>query len=289
MSRFDLNKNYYTLTLAVTWETLEAIENCLFELGALGTETRDNQIVATFPDQIKPEQVMANLNQYINGLNELGFAIAADFHCEAVQNRDWNAEWKRRLLPMRVSRRMVVKPTWRKAPKNCQICIELDPQMAFGTGSHPTTQMVLKFLDEQITGGEQIVDVGTGTGILAIAAVKLGAKNVIACDIDPIAVRTAKINCAANQVQDRVELFTGSLASLARKKFDYIVANISMPEIIQMIPELPAQLASEGRIILSGLLKSEEKRISQLLKEYHFSIQKKKTKKEWFAVLASHA
>lgn len=287
MSTLDPNANFFTLTLSVTRETIEAIDNFLFESGALGTEVKDKQIIATFPDRLNSKALVANLRQYCDGLNDLGFSIASDIQLEAVQNRDWNAEWKQRLKPMRVSRRLTIKPTWRKTPHNCQICVEMDPQMAFGTGSHPTTQMVLKFMDELIAGGETLADIGTGTGILAIAAVKLGARNVIACDIDPIAVRTARDNCVLNQAQDQVALFTGSVDSLARTDFDFILANISMPEITQMISELPTRLARNGRIVLSGLLKSEEKRIRQLLKNNHFIICRKKTKKEWFAVVAA--
>ena len=168
----------------------------------------------------------------------------------------WRGSWKRYFRPRRIGRRLLVKPSWaRYRTRMGDTVIEIDPGMAFGTGQHPTTAMCLRALEGRVRRGDDVLDVGTGSGILAVAAAKLGAGRVLALDIDPQAVKAARENAAANGVGDAVEVREGTLPeSMAGERFDIIVANISGLTLERLAASLAGALRDGGALIVSGFL-----------------------------------
>lgn len=170
-----------------------------------------------------------------------------------VAEEDWANAWKEHFPVHRVGRRIVIKPSWRPyAPKPGEVVLELDPGLAFGTGLHPTTQMCLMALERRLRPGTTVLDLGTGSGILALAAAKLGAGWVLALDIDPVAVEVAAANIAANGLGDRVQVAQGSLP--VGQTFDLIVANITARAIAELSSLIAQALRSGGALIAGGLL-----------------------------------
>jgi len=176
------------------------------------------------------------------------------------REEEWAEAWKRFFGVERVGRRLVICPTWIDyAPRAEEVVIRLDPGMAFGTGQHPTTRLCLEALESRLRPGQEILDLGTGSGILAIAAALLGAARVVALDNDPVAVGAARQNVAVNDVEGRVQVLEGSLGTAGplpdadASRFDMVLANISTAGIAEMAPALARALASGGTLIASGI------------------------------------
>ncbi len=180
-------------------------------------------------------------------------AEPASVSVRAVSQDDWEG-WKRFFKVTHVSDRVVIKPTWEAyEKKEGEAIVEIDPGMAFGTGTHETTRLCIRLLDGLVEGGETLFDVGTGSGILAIAAVKLGARSVVAIDIDEGSVRVAKENVRINGVDETVVLSTTPLEEI-EGGFDIVVANILAEDLVRMKGDIVARMKEGGRVILSGIL-----------------------------------
>ncbi len=178
-----------------------------------------------------------------------------------LKDEDWANAWKSFHPVQHVGERIVLKPTWREyEPQPHELMIELDPGMAFGTGQHPSTRFCLLAIERYVRPGMRVLDVGTGSGILAILAAKLGAGEVLACDVDSVAADVARENIALNRVQDRVRLELGSLdrPGLAEGAWDVILMNILAPVIVELLPLARLLLRSGGLIVLSGLVAPQE-------------------------------
>lgn len=180
-----------------------------------------------------------------------------------VKDEDWSSSWKAHFKPLRVGRRLLIEPTWEQAARQADdLVLRIDPGMAFGTGGHETTRLCLELLerimdDMPLLVSPSVLDLGTGSGILAMAAVKLGAGTVCAVDIDPQAVEVARENLALNDLSDQVECGTAPLESL-QGPYDIILANILAEELVRMAPQLAARLSPDGRLVLSGILAEKE-------------------------------
>ncbi len=206
-----------------------------------------------------------------------------------VMEQDWNAEWKKHFKPMVVSEQFMVKPTWEKLefPVN-KFVIEIDPKQAFGTGSHETTQLILNLLESNFIAGNSVLDVGTGTAILAIAAMKLGAEEVVAFDNDPVAIEAAKENVTRNLgiTSLRLQVADPDTITLRRSGFDVVLANITKNVIFQYFENFNRFLRRDGLLILSGILIEELEDVKQRIKQDNlFYIDELRTQKEWAALL----
>jgi len=173
-----------------------------------------------------------------------------------LAEEDWSEAWKRFFFVQRVSDRVVIKPTWREyRAVPGEVVLELDPGMAFGTGLHPTTRMCLQALEKYVESGMRVLDVGTGSGILAIAAVKLGAASVTALDVDPVAVEVARKNVALNGLQERVQVELGSLPPRGdAAQFHLVLANIIARVIVDLAPHLHEAALQGGLVVASGII-----------------------------------
>jgi len=220
-----------------------------------------------------------------------------------LDEESWASSWKKQYHRLRIGRRTVIVPAWESyEPGEGEVVIRLEPGMAFGTGLHPTTRLCLEAMEAAVPAGGRVLDVGTGSGVLAIAAALLGAGAVVALDADPVAVRVAAENVAANGVGGRVEVRHGSLAGgeavplsfavegplpiLEDGRYDLVVVNILAPVIVAMAPALAARTRPGGTVIASGLILDQEAVVADALQRQGFEIAGRSQEDDWVCLLA---
>ena len=186
--------------------------------------------------------------------------IPYELATNGVEQEDWQNAWKKYYHAMDIGRRLAIVPGWEQYDTD-RTAITMDPGMAFGTGTHETTALCLEVLDERVRGGERVLDIGTGSGILAIAALKLGAAAAEGVDIDPMCVRTAGENAARNGVEDRLTVLVGDLSDKASGVYDLITANIVAAAILSLAPHVPALLAPGAVFIASGIIDTRKEEV----------------------------
>ena len=232
-----------------------------------------------------------NINEYISfiqsQLTENG--IEATIEILGTDEEEWSTAWKKYYKPTHIGHKMVIVPTWEDyTPENDEIVIDMDPGMAFGTGTHETTRLCAEFLEENLVKGDYLLDVGSGSGILAICGSKLGAQKCAACDIDPIAVRTEKENSERNGC-DNIDCYVSDLLSdvklIDNRPFDIVTANIVADIIIRLAPDVGALIRPNGLLIASGIIDEREADVDAALKKYGFEKISAKHEKGWCAIL----
>jgi ribosomal protein L11 methyltransferase len=198
---------------------------------------------------------------------------------------DWAEAWKAQYRVLHIGQRLVIRPSWLSyTPQPGEVVLTLDPGMAFGTGLHASTRLCLAALERCLRPGDALLDVGTGSGILAIAAARLGAGAVLALDVDPLAVRVARENAALNGVAEIVEVRQGSLPVEPSAGWDIIVVNILAETIARMAPALAAHLATGGLLIASGVLAWQEQLLSEALAAQGFVLAERWREEDWLAL-----
>lgn len=282
-----MRMNWQEICIKTKHETVETISNLFYELGAGGVVIEDPAVIEQYiaehiwdyyelpvgesdTDSVIIKAylpVNENLPTKLEDLqHELEFLRTNYYPEEKLQLRltevseeDWANSWKAYFKPEKIGEKIVIKPSWEDySPKGGELVIELDPGMAFGTGNHPTTSMCIKALEKYLKAGNKVYDVGTGSGVLAIAASLLGANEVIAVDIDDVAVKVAQDNVEANKLQNKVQVLQGNLLDLLNEKADIIVANIIADIIIAIVPDVMELLKEQGYFIASGIIKERK-------------------------------
>ena len=248
----------------------------------------DYAVSAYFPMNIYSERrndlIKNAFEEKFSGRDDVIFTI--DFY--EYDEEDYQNSWKKYLYPEKVSDKFVVKPTWREyKPEENELVIELDPGRAFGTGSHPTTSLCLKIMEENIKPGNSVIDVGTGSGILMIAAEKLGATDIYGTDIDELAVEATKENLELNSISsDIAKVYLGDLISVVKdKQFDVVVANILADVILLLLRDIFKVVKKDGLIIFSGIIEDKLPEIIKQVEEKGLKILEIKKDKEWRALL----
>lgn len=270
------------VNVAVTHEAVEAVADMLTSIGSKGVAIEDPQLIndlrnsgtwelcdipkqentevvtvsAYYADDEKLEKRLAEIDEQLALIEErIGKYRFGNTRFRKVSEQDWANEWKQYFHVTHVGKSLVIKPSWEKyAPKEGEHVIEIDPGMAFGTGTHHTTNMMMERLEKVITPDSTVFDVGTGSGILAIAAAMLGAKSVKAVDIDAVAVRVAKENVADNGLSDQIEVREGDLLHGTEGKADVIIANIIADIVIMLLQDIPQKLNDDGVLLASGII-----------------------------------
>jgi ribosomal protein L11 methyltransferase len=217
-------------------------------------------------------------------------SIAGDAcHIEVltVRDEDWADNWKAYYHTTRTGRNLVIKPSWeRYEPQEGDLIIELDPGMAFGTGTHITTRQCLEILETSLIPGQSVLDIGTGSGILSIAAAKLGAREIKAIDNDPVAVEIARQNVKKNGVEHLVTIEQQDLAEFNDSEVDLIVANLTAPVFRQLIDRIVSLTLSGGMIIAGGIGKEQWPGLKEAMKQHGLNLESIKEDEDWVAVLA---
>lgn len=263
----------------------DAVSECLRDVGCAGVYIQDTLapplITGYLPADDRLEGRLDTLQTALHGLAVFGIKGAGtELTLRMVEEADWANAWKAFYKPMRVGRRLVVTPPWETptlAPTDIPIVV--DPGMAFGTGSHPTTQLCLAALEDYVRPGISVADIGTGSGILAIAASKLGAASVLATDNDPLCVRIAAENAAVNSVHVPTQ------EAFPQGQFDLVVANILADVIIGMGDALAGLVVPDGTLIVSGIIDTRESDVRLALEGEGFFPLETRTSGEWVALL----
>lgn len=228
------------------------------------------------------EEALWHLGQ-IQPLPEVSYRPIAD--------KDWMEAWKKYYTPIKVGRKLMILPSWVDLEDPQRIAIKIDPGMAFGTGTHPSTQLCLENLEKHILPGQAMIDIGCGSGILSIAAIKLGMSHAVAVDIDNAAVKNTEANAKINGVQDKLEIGLGSVAEVSGLSYSInqaplVAANILAPIINRLLnEELPSLVSKDGKLILAGILDSQVDQVDYEARKVDFRMIDKRTKNDWVSLV----
>ncbi|GLC88557.1 50S ribosomal protein L11 methyltransferase [Lysinibacillus piscis] len=297
-------------------EAVEAISNILHEAGASGVVIEDSaefgkpredqygEIYALNEDDFPKDGVIVKAylseSSFLNEtVEEIKVAITnlTNFNIDIGENsvtvvevneEDWATAWKQYYHPVKISERFTIVPTWEDyTPVSTdELIIELDPGMAFGTGTHPTTVMCLQGLEKIVKADNTVVDVGTGSGVLSVGAALLGAKSVHALDLDEVAVRSAKENVTLNKVDDQVTVYHGNLLDTVKEPADVVVANILADIIISFTDDAFSIVKPGGYYITSGIIGAKRDEVKAALQASGFVIEEVLLMEDWVAIIA---
>ncbi len=241
---------------------------------------RDSVIVHMYMSEEENIAQILHLVQDRMTREEVPFTIET----EGLKQEDWEKGWKAFYHPIEIGKRLAVVPSWEQYSTE-RVKITLDPGMAFGTGTHETTALCLNVLDNLVKGGETVLDIGTGSGILAIAAVKLGAKSALGVDIDPMCVRVANENAAINGVENEFSVKIGDLSKTVSGKFDIICANIVANAIKELAKFIPSLLKENGTFLASGIIDTRCDEVVETLESVGLKINEVKHDGGWVAII----
>ena len=261
----------------------EILNSILWELEITGTNEDVNclRVFADMESNLNQEKISEQLQK----LKQEGLLRNFNVEESVLEEKNWNEEWEKSLNVIKVSDRIVIKPSFKDYDiKADEIVITIDPKMSFGTGEHQTTKLILRLLEKYIRQGMSVLDAGTGSGILSIAAVKLGAAKALGFDTDEWCYENALENCMLNNVSDQIEIKTGDIKIVPREEYDFILANIQKNILMELTAEFSKRLKNKGIILLSGLLEEDEKDILEKYTSEGFTHLETIQMDEWIAL-----
>lgn len=308
-----MKMEWIEISIFTSWEATEAVANILHDVGVTGVVIEDPQLWKTRQKQCDFDEVfeleiiedsnevtvrgylpadelltqrIERVREGVANLPTFGLDIGrGEIKLNKVAEEDWATSWKAYFKPEHIGKRLVVKPTWEEyTAQKEEIIIHLDPGMAFGTGTHPTTSMCLKMLEKYIQGKELVYDVGTGSGILSVAAARLGAEKIQAWDVDLVAVKVAKDNVKLNQLENKINVELGSLPEKTEPA-NLIVANIVANIILQLVPQFKQNLLSKGILICSGIIQPREEEVVTRLREEGLELKERTQEGDWVCLV----
>jgi ribosomal protein L11 methyltransferase len=305
------------ISIHTTNEAVEPISNILHEAGASGvviedpfelTKEREDQFGEIYqlnPDDYPEEGVIVKAYLPVNSfLGETVEAIKESINNLIIYNIDiginkvtisevheeeWATAWKKYYHPVKISERFTIVPTWEEySPVSSdELIIELDPGMAFGTGTHPTTVMCIQALERTVKSGDKVIDVGTGSGVLSIAAAMLGAEQIRAFDLDEVAVKSARLNIKLNKVNDCVTVSQNNLLDgVEDQAADVVVANILAEVILRFTEDVARVVKPGGQFIASGIIQPKKDQVKDALIQAGFEIAESIVMEDWVALIA---
>jgi len=319
---------WHEITVHTTEEAIEMISNFIHELGAGGVsieesgtlnKERDTSlgqwyelplndipegravIKGYFAQGTNTDEVLEQLQRSVEQLREFDIDTGEPtYEVKEVDDEDWANAWKTYFKPIRISDRLTIKPTWEAyEPTPGELILELDPGMAFGTGTHATTALCLRTLEKIVRPGDDVIDVGTGSGILSIAAAKLGARHVLAVDLDPVAVSSATENTRLNAMEEQITVKHSDLLGVIQASgadgagefgvqvpVQVVVANILAEILLLFMADVYAALQPGGHYIASGIITSKEADVERGLLAAHFTIVDKSYDSDWVVITA---
>ena len=261
----------------------DILSGALWQLDILGINEFDNYLcLSVYEDSDINTKV---IEKVLSELKEQNLINKYSVQFEKLENKNWNAEWEKKIKVIEVSDRIVIKPTFKEyQKKENQIVITIDPKMSFGTGEHHTTKIMLKLIEKYISINDKVLDLGSGTGVLGIAASKLGAKNVVCLDNDEWCYINGKENVERNNVKN-VEVILGEISKINKDKFDLILANINKNILLDVKESIFNACSKSGKIILSGLLKTDRQEIERQYIQLGLTALQSLQKDEWIGLV----
>jgi len=261
----------------------EIISGLLWELNISGL-TEENGFIKVFSEGDNLSK--SELESFLKKLRGEKLIVEYSVEESELENKNWNEEWEKNLNIIKVTDRIVIKPSPKEyIPKENEIVLTIDPKMSFGTGEHQTTKLMLKLIQKYVKPGINVLDVGSGTAVLAIASVKLGANNAIAIDNDELCFVNGNENCILNNVENKVKIRIGQVSDVEENNFDLILANIQKNIILNIADDVKKRLKKNGLIVLSGLLTDDEDDIVKVYNKINFSLVEKDRMVEWIALV----
>lgn len=286
-------RHWVEVTIDITTETEEAVTNAFWELGSSGVVQSPGlagagsvRLTGFWPDRPGVNEKVDRISRLWEALRDLG---VAEGECRIATRRvsedDWTGRWKTLVEPVRVSDRLLVAPPWSGVSRSDGlVVVRINPGAGFGTGGHETTQLCLKQLEKRIRPGDRVLDVGSGSGVLSIAAALLGASRATGVDIDPETIGNAVENARLNGVADRVDVHAGRMDHLSvGGRYRIIVSNIGAASLTAMLPGFSARLLPDGELILSGMLIEEAPAFEAALEGHGLALLERETRGDWWA------
>ncbi|MGT2930065.1 50S ribosomal protein L11 methyltransferase [Streptococcus dentasini] len=302
--------NWQELTITVNREAEEAASNILVESGSQGVAIDDSadylgpigkygelfpeveqvetvKITAYYPETVNMEDIEKEVSQRLAELADFGLETGqVELLTQELAEEDWAENWKQYYEPARITRDLTIVPSWTDYYARAdEKIIKLDPGMAFGTGTHPTTKMSLYALEQVLRGGETVLDVGTGSGVLSIASSLLGAKEIYAYDLDDVAVRVAQENIDLNPGTENIRVRTGDLLRGVEKRANVVVANILADILIYLTDDAYRLLEDEGYLIMSGIITDKLDMVLEAAYSAGFFLETRMIQGEWNALV----
>ncbi|WP_087971720.1 50S ribosomal protein L11 methyltransferase [Oceanobacillus rekensis] len=304
------------ICIHTTNEAIEPISNILHETGASGLVIEDPLDLVKVRENVYGEIYDLDPNEYpVEGVRIKAYLPMNSFLSETVNQikisinnlmtydidlgtnqvslsevneEEWATAWKKYYKPVKISKKITITPTWEDYTplSSDEIIIELDPGMAFGTGTHPTTVLSIQALEEYLTENDHVIDVGCGSGVLSIAAAKLGAKEIFAYDLDEVAVESTKFNAEVNKLDQQIVVEQNNLLNNVNKKADIIVSNILAEIIVQFVDDAWDNLVDGGLFITSGIIQTKKQLVKDKLIQQGFEIIAVNEMEDWISFVA---
>ena len=274
--------NYFKYEIFFKPFNPELVSGILWTLDINGIEENE-QSLTVYSQKENLENQLESLmqNAVKSGLIEKYELVAGE-----IENKNWNEEWEKNLNVIEITENIVIKPTFRNYDDGeGKLVIEIDPKMSFGTGEHETTRLMIELIEKHLRKGDKVLDVGSGTGALAIIAVKLGAESAVAVDTDEWCFVNGKENAEINKVADKIKFVHGDVNSVAESEFDLVLANINTHILLNYVKEIAAKVKRGGKLILSGILNTDEEKISGSYEKHNLKLIERTRKNEWSALV----
>lgn len=308
--------NWNEISVSTTTQATEIISNIFIEIGSKGVmiedpsdfyyQTKDElawdyiekevfdyghedvKIIGYFSQEEDIEQKINDLKERLSKLGNIGVELGTlEISKKIIYQKNWENEWKKYFKTQKISKNIVIKPSWENYEKQAdEKIIEIDPGMAFGTGTHETTKMCINAIEKYIKQEDTLIDIGCGSGILSIAGAILGAKKVIAVDLDKLAVKISKENVELNNYQDIIEVRHGNLTDVITEKADIIVANIIADAIVMLSENIKDFMKEDAYFISSGIINEKADYVKENLIKNGFEIIEHNNDKEWNCIVA---
>jgi ribosomal protein L11 methyltransferase len=291
-----MGSRYWELTVGVPPDASEGLTNFVWELGALGVVEEESppdrpRLRAFFPDTADTGALVRSIDGYLGALESLGFARAERAAMVEIADADWAEAWRAHFSPFAVGRGLCIAPPWEPPPAGGRLVLTLEPGRAFGTGQHGTTAGCLELLETLVAGAcpARAIDLGTGSGILAIAAARLGVERVLAVDTDPDAVAAATANVARNAVEGRVTCVLDDASTLAAEPAPLVLANLLAAAHHALAPCYARLVAAGGTLVAGGCLDGEADGVAAALGVHGFRRAAARSIDGWTTLACEHA
>lgn len=277
-------KTYKEIKITTVPFDVETVSGMLWQLDIDGINEFDEHITVFISESKNTSR--EDVEEILQQLVDENFLESFQTEEQTLEEKNWNEEYEKNVKVVEVTDRIVIKPSFKEyTPKPNQLIIHIDPKMSFGTGEHATTKLVLQHLGKNIAGGETVLDIGSGTGVLGIACVMLGAANALCIDNDEWCLLNGVENVKANGLESKIEVRQCELKDVNEAEFDLVVANINKHILIDIVDLIRAKIKKTGTLILSGLLDIDETDIVGLYASKRFELVEKSALDEWIALV----